>query len=76
VNINWASLGTVVVVAAATTMAIVLLVTVALVGLSPHRPEPVGARVRARSVLGPAVAGLCLLTAALIVGYGLYLIVA
>jgi hypothetical protein len=78
-HIDWASLATVGVVAAAVAVTVVLLVAFALVALSPghraggpDRDHPSGAH----SGAGTTVAVLCLLAAGLIVGYGLHLIVA
>jgi hypothetical protein len=79
-HIDWASLVEVGVVAAAAAATVVLLVSFALVGLSARpgqqsegghdHPSVAGAAV------GRAVAVLCLVTAGLVVGYGLYTIVA
>jgi len=79
-DIDWATLGAIAVVAAATALTTVLLVSLALVGLSA-RPGPADDRgaegtASRRAAGGTVVAGLCLLSAGLIVCYGLYLIIA
>jgi hypothetical protein len=80
-HIDWESLATVGVVAAAVALTVVLLVAFALVALAgrprrqtdgPGRDQPSGAHLD----VGTAVVTLCLLAAGLIVGYGLYLIIA
>ena len=75
-GIDWATLATIAVVAAGAAVSVVLLVAFAVVGFSPApgmRPD--GGDDGAGS--GPrAVAVLCLVAAGLIVGYGLYLIIA
>jgi len=80
-HIDWESLATVGVVAAAVALTVVLLVAFAVVALSgrprqpadgPERGRPSGAHLD----VGTAVATLCLLAAGLIVGFGLYLIIA
>jgi hypothetical protein len=78
VHIDWSTLAAIAAVAAAVTVTVVLLVSFAVVGLSgPSRRRVGGGGVSAtRSVAGTALAALCLLAAGLIVGYGLYLIVA
>jgi hypothetical protein len=80
VHIDWQTLGVIAVVAAAATVAVVLLVAFALVGSSAHSgrpaPGPDGGGASARLTGGTALAALCLLAAGLIVGYGVYLIVA
>ena len=80
-HIDWATLATIAVVAAAATLTVVLLVSFALVGLSAHSPRrvdgPDDLRVPGRRpAAGTAVAVLCVLATALIVCYGLYLIIA
>ena len=80
-HIDWASLLDIAVVAAAATLAVVLLVAFALVGLSTRMGQHADSTGNAASGeptsrVGVAVAVLCLLAACLIVGYGLYLIVA
>ena len=80
-HIDWASLLDIAVVAAAAALAVVLLVAFALVGLSTrsrHHADGTGnaPAAEARPAIGVADAVLCLLAACLIVGYGLYLIVA
>jgi hypothetical protein len=77
VHIDWATLAAIAVVAAAATMAVVLLVSFALVGLSAGWGRQVDDRADgARNAPGVAVATLCLVAAGLIVAYGLYLIIA
>jgi hypothetical protein len=81
VHIDWATLAAIAVVAAAATLAVVLLVAFALVGLSAASGRRVDGRgdgggSAARPTAGTALAGLCLLAAGLIVCYGLYLIIA
>ncbi|SEO55334.1 hypothetical protein [Trujillonella endophytica] len=78
-HIDWATLTEVAVVAAAAALTVVLLVSSALVGLSarvqqgdPTVQDGHGDGARA----GTVVAVLCVAAGALIVGYGLYLIVA
>jgi len=73
VHIDWATLVAVAVVAAAAALTVVLLVAFALVGLSLRPNQDVGRG--AATTLGKVISGLCLLTAGLIVSYGLYLIV-
>jgi len=80
-SIAWESLLVVCVVSLAVGVAVVSLVAFALVGLSARAPKPVGGPDDgAPPPLGPAagtaVASLCLLAVAAIVGYGLYVIVA
>jgi hypothetical protein len=72
VNIDWGTLGAIAVVAAAAALTVVLLVAFALVGLSARPGRTTGTSV----ATGRAIAVLCVLAAASIVGYGLYLIVA
>lgn len=87
-SINWGALGVVAIVSFAVAVLVVILVSLALVGLSARAPaqegEPVSADEtpiigRGRTPLSPGagttVAGFCLLAAAAIVLYGLYLIV-
>ena len=87
-TINWGSLGIVALVSLAVGVAVGVLVSLALVGLSAREAtmdgEPVSADDtpiigRGSSTLSPAagtaVAGVCLIAAAAIVLYGLYLIV-
>ena len=80
-HIDWGSLFVITVVAAAAALAVVLLVGFALVGLSMRTRHHADGADNAASAdpwpaAGVAVAVLCLLAACLIVGYGLYLIVA
>jgi hypothetical protein len=81
VHIDWATLVTVAVVAAAAALSVVLLVAFALVGLSARSRLPVdgpdgGNASGTRPGVGTAIAVLCVLAAGLIVCYGLYLIIA
>jgi hypothetical protein len=81
VHIDWAALAAIAVVAAAAAVTVVLLVSFALVGASAHwgkrvdGPQYDGAS-RIHPAAGMVVAVLCVLAAALIVCYGLYLIIA
>jgi hypothetical protein len=74
VHIDWATLAAIGVVAAAAAITVVLLISFALVGLSARSGRPVDDF--SRPPHGGVVAALCLVAAALIVSYGLYLIVA
>jgi len=80
VNIDWATLAAIAVVASAAALAVVLLVAFALVALSGPGPgidgPDDGRASGAHAAIGTAVAVLCLLAAGLIVCFGLYLIVA
>ena len=80
-HIDWASLAAVAVVAAAAALTVVLLVAFAIVGLSARSElradGPDGGRVSGTHPgVGTAIAALCILGAGLLVGYGLYLIIA
>jgi hypothetical protein len=80
-SIAWGSLLVVCVVSLAVGVAVVALVAFALVGLSARAPRPVGghddgAAPPLSPATGTAVAALCLLAVAAIVGYGLYVIIA
>jgi hypothetical protein len=80
-HIDWATLGMIAVVAAAAALAVVLLLACAMVGWSARTRPSVdgvgGSGVSGtQAAVGTAVAGLCVLAAGLIVGYGLYLIIA
>ena len=79
-HIDWATLTAVATVAAGAALTVVLLVAFALVGLSLHSEQhadrPPGWGTGTRTTIGRVVAGSCLLAAGLIVGYGLYLIIA
>jgi hypothetical protein len=80
VQIDWATLAAIAVVAAAVAVTVVLLVAFAVLGLSVSagrrvpRPEDGGAPGTPPAV-GTVSAVLCLLAAGLIVCYGLYLII-
>jgi hypothetical protein len=76
VHIDWATLAEVAIVAAAAAVAVVLLMSYAFVGLSVHRRQPADGSAVAPSRGGTAVAVVCIVAVALIVGYGLYLITA
>jgi hypothetical protein len=74
--INWAALGMVGVVSLAVAIAVVVLVALAIVGLSAREHAAAGMATGGLSpTAGTAVAGLCLLATALIVLYGLWIIV-
>ena len=79
-EIAWGSLFLVFVVSLAVGVAVVVLVALALVGLSARQRALVGGPHDGASTLGPgagtAIAGLCLLAVAAIVAYGLYIIIA
>ena len=79
-HIDWATLAAVAIVAAGAALTVVLLVAFALVGLSLHPEEHLdhasGWGSDTRTTVGRVIAGFCLLAAGLIVGYGLYLIIA
>jgi hypothetical protein len=80
VHIDWGTLATIGVVAAAAAVTVVLLVSFAIVGLSASSAQPVhgrdgGGPSGIRSASGVALAVVCLLAAGLIVCYGLYLII-
>jgi hypothetical protein len=80
-HIDWSSFLAIAVVAAAAALAVVLLIAFALVGLSASSERPVaasddGTAAGTRPAVGTAVAVLCVLAAALIVCYGLYLLIA
>ncbi len=85
-TINWGALGVVTAVSLVIGVLIVVLVSLALVGLSAREPDPVGEPVDQTLVIartgsglshaaGTVVATVCLLGAAMIVLYGLYLLV-
>ena len=78
-SIAWGSLLTVCVVSLAIGVTIVVLVGFALVGLSARTGVPAGGPDDGAKTLSPAagsaVAGVCLLAAAAIVGYGLWIII-
>ena len=78
-SIAWGSLLVVCVVSFAIGVTIVALVAFALVGLSARVRVPTGGPDDGAPTLNPtvgsAIAGVCLLAAALIVGYGLWIII-
>ena len=80
-DIDWATLAAIGVVATAAALTVVLLVAFALVGLSAHSVRRDdgsndGGTSRAHPAVGAVVAVLCVLASGLIVCYGLYLIIA
>ena len=79
-SVAWGSLAIVCLVSLAVGVVIVSLVSFALVGLSARARTAAGGPQDGRSTLsagaGTAIAGLCLLVVALIVAYGLYIIIA
>ena len=76
-QIDWASLTAVAIVAAAAALTVVLLVAFGLVALSTRSERRIdGHASGTHSGVGTAVAVLCVLAAGLIVCYGLYLIIA
>ena len=76
-HIAWGSLGVVFVVSFGSAVAVVVLVTVALVGLSARAPITAGeARSGMSSGAGTGLAAICLVAAAAIVLFGIYTIVA
>jgi hypothetical protein len=81
-QIDWATLGAIAVVAAAASLTVSLLVSLAVVAWSARSrravdgPDDGGGASAVRARTGAAVALLCVLAAGLVVGYGLYLIVA
>jgi hypothetical protein len=76
-HIAWGSLGVVFVVSFGSAVAVVVLVTLALVGLSSRAPVTAGrTRSGMSSGTGTALAALCLMAAAAIVLFGLYTIIA
>jgi hypothetical protein len=81
-TINWGALALVAVVSLAVGVLVVVLVSLALVGLSAREPDAGGEAAegtpttgRLSPVVGTAAAAVCLLGAAAIVLYGLFLIV-
>ncbi len=75
--INWGALGLVGIVSLAVAVAVVVLVSFAIVGLSAREHALAGTGTGAISpAAGTAIAALCLLASLAIVGYGLYVIVA
>jgi hypothetical protein len=80
VSIAWGSLFLVCVVSLAVGVAIVVLVAFALVGLSARQHATVGgpddgAPTGVSPAAGTAIASVCVLAAAVIVGYGLWIII-
>jgi hypothetical protein len=80
VTVDWGSLGIAAVASAAVTVGVVSLVAFALVGLSARVPPPIGGRndgapPPVRPAVGASIAAVCTLAVALIVAYGLFLVV-
>ena len=80
-HVDWQTLGEITVVSAAAALTVVLLVACALVASSgradPRAATPAdGEAPGTRTAVGTAVTTLCLVAAGLVVGYGIYLIVA
>jgi hypothetical protein len=79
-SIDWGSLGLVSVVSFAAGVAVVVLVSLALVGLSARVPGRIGGPQDGAPTLAPAagtaVGVVCLAAVVAIVGYGLYIIAA
>lgn len=74
--IDWGALGLVGIVSFAAAVAVVVLVSFALVGLSAREAAADGGEAGGMSAgVGTAIAGICLLAVAAIVVYGLYIIV-
>lgn len=85
-TINWEALGVVAAVSLVIGVLVVVLVSLALVGLSAREPDQVGEPVDEKWVVGRGTSGLsraagtaaaavCFLGVAAIVGYGLYILV-
>ena len=79
-SIEWGSLFVVCVVSLAAGVAVVSLAAFAIVGLSARAAQPVGgpadgAEPPVSPAFGTAIAALCLLAVAAIVGYGLYVVI-
>jgi hypothetical protein len=80
VTIDWGSLIVAAVISAAVAAGVVSLVAFALVGLSARVHSPIGGRndgapPPVRPAVGAAIAAVCTLAVALIVAYGLFLVV-
>jgi ABC-type nickel/cobalt efflux system permease component RcnA len=76
-GVAWGSLGIVCAVSLAVGVGVVVLVSLALVGLSAREPAVEGARPSAMSpAVGTTIAAVCLLAVVAIIAYGLYVIVA
>jgi hypothetical protein len=84
-TVNWGALGVVAGVSLVVVVLIVVLVSLAMVGLSAREPDPAGGhadgtlvvesgRSRVSRTAGTASAGICLLSATAIVLYGLYIL--
>ena len=84
-TINWGALGVVAAVSLVIGVLVVVLVSLALVGLSARAPDPAGEPADAAPVIdrdriglsrtaGTVIAAICLLGATTIVLYGLYLL--
>jgi hypothetical protein len=81
VTVNWGALGIVAAASLVIALLVVVLVSLALVGLSPREPDPTDGTVVVESgrsglsrTAGTASAAICLLGASAIVLYGLYIL--
>ncbi|TQM44895.1 hypothetical protein [Pseudonocardia cypriaca] len=79
-TIDWGSLVLAAVISAGVTLGVVSLVAFAVVGLSARAHRPIGGRddgapPPVRPAVGAAIAAVCVVAVALIVGYGLFLVV-
>ena len=75
-SIAWGSLGIVAIVSFAAAIVVTALVSFGIVGLAARAPRADGPEPALSPTAGTAVGAICLAVAALIVLYGLYLIVA
>jgi hypothetical protein len=75
-SIAWGSLGLVALVSFAAAVVVTALVSFGIVGLAARAPHPDGPEPALSPSAGTAVAAVCLVVAAAIVLYGLYIIVA
>jgi hypothetical protein len=75
-SIAWGSLGLVAIVSFAAAVVVVALVSFAIVGLAARAPQVDGPEPALSPAAGTAVGVVCLVIAAAIVLYGLYIIVA
>jgi hypothetical protein len=75
-SIAWGSLGVVAIVSFASAVVVTALVSFGIVGLAARSPRPDGPEPALSPGAGTAVGVTCLVVAALIVLYGLYIIVA
>jgi len=74
-SIAWSSLLIVFIVTFGVAVAVVVLVSLGLVGLSARTVSPDGPPARAGAKAGMVIGGLCLLVAAAIIAFGVYIIV-